>query len=221
VSDPNDPRQKISVTCEKCHSAIYDQYADSVHGEALAATSNPDVPVCTDCHGTHTQQDPTTVEFHLKSPELCGECHADEALMNKYGISTEVFNTYVADFHGTTVELFEKQHPGQPTNKAVCTDCHGIHDIHQVSDTDAAVVKENLLVTCQKCHPDATANFPDSWVGHFIPDRDYYPLVYYVDLFYKIIIPATIGALILFVLLDAGRRILNRFNRKGEVSHGD
>ena len=49
--------------------------------------------------------------------------------MQKYGISTEVFNTYVADFHGTTVTLFERQHPDQPTNKAVCTDCHGVHDI--------------------------------------------------------------------------------------------
>jgi hypothetical protein len=39
--------------------------------------------------------------------------------------------------------------------------------------------------------------------------------VYYINLFYKIVIPATIGALILFVLLDAFRRIMNRFQRKG------
>lgn len=215
VSDPNDPRQKISETCEKCHSGIYDQYTHSVHGEALAATSNPDVPVCTDCHGTHSQEDPTTAAFRLKSPEMCGECHADEALMSKYGISTQVFDTYVADFHGTTAQLFERQHPDQPPNTAVCTDCHGVHDIMQVSTTDTAVIKENLLVSCQQCHPDATSNFPDSWVGHFIPSREYYPLVYYINLFYKIVIPATIGALILFVLLDAFRRIMNRFQRKG------
>ncbi len=135
--------------------------------------------------------------------------------MKKYGLSTEVFNTYVADFHGTTVELFEKQHPDQPTNKAVCTDCHGVHDITHVTDTDAAVVKENLLVTCQKCHPDATSNFPDSWVGHFVPSRKYFPLVYYVNLFYLILIPVVIGGMLLFVLLDAGRRILNRVRRKG------
>jgi predicted CXXCH cytochrome family protein len=221
VGVPGDPRQKISETCRQCHSTIYEDYTHSVHGAALEATSNPDVPVCTDCHGTHTQADPTTAEFRLKSPELCGGCHADEAMMSKYGISTDVFNTYVTDFHGTTVELFEKQHPDQATNKAVCTDCHGVHNIQQVSDTDATVVKENLLVTCQKCHPDATTNFPDSWVGHFIPNRDYYPLVYYVDLFYKIVIPATIGAMILFIILDVGRRLLNRFQRRGEVNHGD
>ena len=77
------------------------------------------------------------------------------------------------------------------------------------------MLKVNLLVSCQQCHPDATSNFPDSWVGHFIPSREYYPLVYYINLFYKIVIPATIGALILFVLLDAFRRIVNRFQRKG------
>jgi predicted CXXCH cytochrome family protein len=219
VGNPHEPRQEISETCRKCHSTIFDQYATSVHGMALAGSgtggSNPDVPVCTDCHGAHTQEDPRTAAFRLKSPDICGDCHADEALMKKYGISTEVFNTYVADFHGTTVQLFERQHPDQATNKAVCTDCHGVHNITQVTDTDAAVVKENLLVTCQKCHPDATSNFPDSWVGHFIPSRQYYPLVYYVNLFYRILIPAVIGAMLLFVLLDAGRRILNRVRRKG------
>jgi len=215
VTSPHEPRQKISVTCQKCHSTIYEQYAGSVHGAALSQDSNPDVPVCTDCHGTHRQEDPTTAAFRLKSPDICGGCHGDAALMRKYGISTDVFNTYVADFHGTTVMLFEKQSPDQPTNKAVCTDCHGVHDIKQVTSADSTVVKQNLLVTCQKCHPDASANFPDSWVGHFQPSRDRYALVYYVNLFYHILIPAVIGAMALFVLVDAARRVANRFRRKG------
>jgi predicted CXXCH cytochrome family protein len=213
ITKPSQPRQKLSATCQKCHSKIYDQYASSVHGKALAEQSNPDVPVCENCHGSHSQEDPTTVAFRLKSPDLCGSCHANATLMRKYDISTEVFNTYVADFHGTTVKLFEKQHPDQPTNKAVCTDCHGIHDIRQVTDANAAVVKENLLVTCRRCHPDATANFPDSWVGHFQPSADRYALVYYVGLFYRILIPAVIGGMALFVLLDAARRVYNRFRR--------
>jgi predicted CXXCH cytochrome family protein len=215
VTPPDEPRQKISTTCQKCHSTISDQYVHSVHGKALAESSNPDVPTCTDCHGSHSQEDPTTVAFRLKSPDMCGKCHADKVLMEKYGLSTDVFNTYVADFHGTTVQMFERQHPDQPTNKAVCTDCHGVHDIHQVSSADPTVVKENLLVTCQKCHPNATANFPDSWVGHFVPSREHFPLVYYVNLFYAIFVPAVIGGMALFVALDAGRRILNRFRRRG------
>ena len=92
--------------------------------------------------------------------------------MRKYGLSTDVFNSYVADFHGTTVELFAKQSPDQPSNKAVCVDCHGVHDIASVKGSSPEAVKANLLVTCQKCHPDATTAFPDSWVGHFAPSRN-------------------------------------------------
>jgi len=216
IQKPDQPRQRISSTCQKCHSAIYEQYASSVHGAALLESSNPDVPVCTDCHGAHSQEDPTTAAFRLKSPDICGKCHANAALMTKYGISTDVFNTYVADFHGTTVTLFEKQHPDQQTNKAVCTDCHGVHDIAKVTDADASVVKENLLTTCRRCHPDATTNFPDSWVGHFQPNRNRYPLVYYVNLFYKFLIPAVIGAMALFVAVDALHRIINRFRHQHE-----
>lgn len=215
ISNPSSPRQKISTTCQQCHSAIYEQYADSVHGEALIESSNPDVPTCTDCHGAHTQEDPRTTEFRLKSPNLCGSCHANAALMQKYGISTQVFDTYVADFHGTTVTLFEKQHPDQETNKAVCTDCHGIHDIKAVTDANATVVKENLLATCRRCHPDATTNFPDSWVGHFQPTRENNPLVYYVNLFYRILIPAVIGAMAGFVAIDFFRKLITKFGRKG------
>lgn len=214
IQKPDVPPQRVSTTCQKCHSTIYKDYASSVHGAAMQV-GNTDVPMCTDCHGAHTQEDPTTVAFRLNSPKICETCHGDAALMQKYGISTEVFNTYVADFHGSTVTLFEKQHPDQETNKAVCTDCHGIHNISQVTAANASVVKENLLTTCRRCHPDATANFPDSWVGHFQPTREHYPLVYYVNLFYRILIPAVIGAMALFVVLDAIRRIINRFQRKG------
>lgn len=214
ISDANVPRQKISRTCSKCHSAIYEQYKDSVHGSALLEESNPDVPTCIDCHGVHNIGDPTTNAFRLASPEICGKCHSDKALMGKYNISTEVFNTYVADFHGTTVTLFERRHSDQPTNKAVCYDCHGIHNIKAVTDPEATVVKENLLVTCQKCHPDADANFPASWTSHFIPDRQHNPLVYYVNIFYLVFIPATLGFMIAFVSLDALHRLIQRFRRR-------
>ena len=218
VTTPASPRQKISTTCEKCHSTIYSQYANSVHGKALAETSNPDVPVCTDCHGVHTQEDPTSIAFRLKSPELCGKCHGNQALMRKYGISTDVFNSYVADFHGTTVQLFEKQSPDQPSNEAVCIDCHGVHDSQSVRDTNPEVIKQNLLVTCRKCHPDATTAFPDSWVGHFPPSREHFPLVYYVNLFYYILLPTVLGGMFLFVVLDAFRRIVDRIKGRGNHS---
>jgi hypothetical protein len=133
--------------------------------------------------------------------------------MSKYNISTDVFETYVADFHGTTVTLFEKQSPDAATNKAVCYDCHGIHAILPPDDPESTIIKENLLKTCQQCHPDATTNFPDSWTGHYPPTFDKQPLVGAVNLFYTIIIPGTIGFMGLFVITDAGRRLIGRVRK--------
>ena len=210
IQDPDEPRERVSQTCGQCHSEINETYATSVHGAALLGEHNPDVPVCTDCHGVHDIADPTTVAFRLSSPQMCGECHADSEKMARYDVSTDVFDTYVADFHGTTVELFDKQHPDQETNKAVCYDCHGIHDILPANDENSQVIKQNLLVTCQKCHPDATDNFPDAWTSHFEPSLEHNTLVYLVDLFYAIVIPVTVGGFVLFIGTDIFRRIWNR-----------
>jgi predicted CXXCH cytochrome family protein len=214
----NEPRTKIPETCSKCHSGIFNEYLESIHGEALVDENNIDVPTCIDCHGVHNQEDPRTAAFRLNSPELCGTCHADEALMSKYDISTNVFQTYVADFHGTTVTLFERQSPDLPTNKAVCYDCHGVHNMKRADDPDSQVFRENLLQTCQKCHPDATENFPTTWLRHYEPDRERFPLVYFVDLFYKILIPAVVGFMGIYVVMDSGSRLIYRFSSKRDVS---
>ena len=208
----SESRLDIALACQQCHAEIYTQYDNSVHGKALREDGNVDVPTCVDCHGVHQIEDPRTAKFRLNSPLLCGSCHADETLMSKYDISTHVFDTYVADFHGSTVTLFEKLSPDQPTNKAVCYDCHGVHNIMAPDDPESSTIKENLLVTCQKCHPDATTNFPDSWTSHFSPTFEKQPFVAAVNLFYAILILGVIGFMGLFVVLDAGRRIFGKKN---------
>jgi hypothetical protein len=207
----------IPQTCARCHSAIYDTYKESVHGAALTEEGNQYVPTCIDCHGVHNIQDPRTDLFRNDTPLLCAKCHTNETIMKQYGISTNVVDTYVADFHGTTVTLFEKTDPELPTNKPVCTDCHGIHDIKAVDDPQAGIhLKENLLVKCQRCHPDATVNFPDSWMSHYDASPENFPLVYYVNLFYKILIPGVLGGMVLYVLTDIYRRFIAR---KKEGAH--
>jgi len=207
-------RLSIPATCSKCHNAIYQKYLTSVHGAALTEESNTDVPTCIDCHGVHNIGNPTTAAFRLKSPELCAGCHTNPAIMDKYGISTNVLNTYVSDFHGTTVTLFEKQSPDAPTNKPVCYDCHGIHDISRVDDPKTGIeMQQNLLVRCKVCHPDATSNFPSAWMSHYIPSPEHYSLVYYVNLFYKFFIPSVLGFMVVLVGLDVGHSIYTRSRR--------
>ena len=216
-------RLAIPQTCAQCHSAIHDNYLTSVHGSALTEENNPDVPTCIDCHGVHNIEDPTTAAFRVGSPEICAKCHTDSERMAKYGISTDVLNTYVADFHGTTVAIFEKQSPDAETNKPVCYDCHGVHDIKRADDPEKGLqVKENLLATCQKCHPDAQDNFPTAWLSHYIPSPDKYPLVYYVDLFYKFFIPTVLGGMAILVVMDASRKAydLRKKYRVGSLPEG-
>jgi len=213
-------RLRIPQTCARCHSAIYDAYKNSVHGKALTVQGNLDVPTCIDCHGVHNIQDPTTVQFRNDTPLLCAKCHTDPKIMDKYGISTQVLNTYVADFHGTTVTLFEQISPNTPTNKPVCTDCHGVHNISDVNDPATGIaIKQNLLTKCQRCHPNVTtASFTDAWMSHYVASPTKFPLVYYVNLFYKFIIPAVIGGMLLFVITDFIRRMIEA--RKGQKKNG-
>ena len=213
TTHPAEPRSKIITTCSKCHSGIAQEYRNSVHGSLLLNDNNPDVPTCINCHGVHNIPDPRTVQFLLNSPQLCASCHADKQKMAKYGINTNVLNTYVADFHGTTVTLFEKKSPDQLPNTPLCIDCHGIHDIKSVDDPNSPVIKQNVLSTCQKCHPNATANFPGAWLSHYIPSPQHNALVYYVGVFYQIFIPGVLGFMALFVVTDAGRRIARRVKR--------
>ncbi|MBZ0276759.1 MAG: cytochrome c3 family protein [Anaerolineae bacterium] len=210
IQPPAEPRERISLTCGKCHGAIFDQYRNSVHGTALLADSNPDVPTCIDCHGVHDISNPTTALFRVRSPELCAGCHADRALMSKYNISTNVFDSYLTDFHGATVALFNQEDPNSATNKAVCYDCHGVHDIAAVTEETSHVIRENLLDTCRQCHPGATADFPNAWVGHFPPTLDSHPLLFVVNLFYTILIPGVLGGFVFLIATDVIRRIRER-----------
>ncbi len=209
---PDADRASVAM-CSSCHSEVYERYTSSVHGKALLE-GNPDVPTCADCHGIHDTQGPTDSSFRLFSPQICANCHADDELMAEYGISTDVFDTYVADFHGTTVAIFQNTAPDHDFNAAVCTDCHGVHNIAAMDEASSPVLKENLVSTCQRCHPSATANFPDAWMSHYQPTFERTPLVALANTVYMIGIPAIVGGLGLFVMSDVRRRRKNRCGKE-------
>ncbi len=206
-------RAQVAQICAQCHSAIFNEYKDSVHGMDVMGQKNTDAPTCTSCHGVHNIANPTTAAFRLASPQMCGNCHTNASIMDKYGLSTAVYSTYVADFHGTTITLFDKTSPEHETNKPVCYDCHGVHNIVSVKDPKRGIeVKNNMLQVCQRCHPSASSNFPASWMSHYIPDPQRTPLVYYVQLFYNIFIPTVLGGMGIFVVSD----IFGKFRNRGK-----
>jgi hypothetical protein len=205
-----EPRTRISQTCASCHASVSETYLKSVHGKAFAE-NNPDVPVCTDCHRSHNIADPHDLDWKLATPTMCGKCHADEKRMKKYGLSTAVLSTYLADFHGTTASFgaHGKKDDDQRV-VALCVDCHGIHDIAKATGENAAMFRSNLVKTCRKCHPDASDNFPSAWLSHYEPSLTRAPFVYLVKLFYKLLIPFIVGGLLLQVGLHLRRSVGKR-----------
>jgi hypothetical protein len=67
--------------CSNCHQAIYDAYAQSVHGTARAdgnviRPEHIQAPICADCHRAHEVNAVAAVE-HLQT--TCLDCHDDAA----------------------------------------------------------------------------------------------------------------------------------------------
>lgn len=202
ITTPDQPRSKISNTCATCHADVNQLYVASVHGKALVEDTNLDVPTCNDCHPAHTVADPGTPAFHLASVELCSQCHSNTELMTKYGISTNVVKSYLEDFHGATVALTGKESKDIWVREAVCTDCHGAHDIKSVEDPESSVIKANLAETCARCHPGAGVNFPSAWLSHYEPSVNKSPLVFAVQWFYRVMIPFVVVGLLFHIAFD-------------------
>lgn len=217
ITSPSEPRTKIAQICSKCHTSVYTTYESSVHGAALEADSNPDVPTCNNCHGSHKVDGPDNVNFRADSITLCGNCHADNDLMGKYDISTNVFQTYLDDFHGRTVDFSRKAGDVKIT-KATCYDCHGVHNIQAPENEMSSVYPANLQETCQQCHPDAGITFPQAWLSHYSPTWEDTPLLFAITAFYKFFIPTLIGGFVVYIVIDARRRVADKFRKKSSTS---
>ena len=136
-------------SCVNCHSDMWDEIKGSVHSQQGI--------FCNKCHGG----DPTQADKDLaKAPgtgfigvpdkkqtmELCGTCHSDVSIMNFYGTRTDQLAQYKTSHHGK--KLLEEGN----AKVAVCSDCHGYHEVLKVSDPNSSVYPSNLPKTCAKCH---------------------------------------------------------------------
>lgn len=194
-------RPHLAQNCGRCHLDVYYQYAASIHGKLLAQ-GNPDVPTCTDCHGEHTiesPQEPTSSVFPSNIPNTCGKCHAAEAIIVKYGLSTEQVNTYTESFHGIATTFGSK-------TVANCASCHGVHDILPPDDPESWVYPANIPRTCGKCHPEANANWARGKI-HVDASSKESGIIYYVASFFKWLTICTLAGLMINIILDLFRRI--------------
>lgn len=210
IVDPQAQKAAMSQTCARCHQPIVEKYALSVHGKALLADGNPDVPACADCHTAHSIEDPRTAKFRMRSPEICIGCHGDARRMEKYGIPTEVASSYLGDFHGVTASLSREGKVDERHLVVTCIDCHGVHDIAALKSMSPVVMKEKVQEVCARCHQTAAKDFPAAWLSHYRPTLASAPLVWLIRVAYMVFIPFMIIGLGLQVLLHLYRVAVRR-----------
>lgn len=184
-------RTAVPDTCGMCHTEVVEQFRASVHGQALARGVTQ-APLCTDCHGEHAIIKHTNAASPVNGNNIrdtCGSCHGNVRLTRKFGLPSDRIVSFDASFHGLAAKA------GSQT-VANCASCHGVHNILASSDAKSTINPKNLPTTCGKCHPGAGTRFAISQV-HVAEGRAEPVLVRMVRQFYLIIIPVTIGLMLL------------------------
>ena len=80
-------------------------------------------------------------------PKMCAECHSDLELMRPYNLPVDQYAVYTTSQHGRRVAAGDLR-------AAVCTDCHGAHQIRDTEDPRSPTHPRNLAATCGTCHSD-------------------------------------------------------------------
>ena len=152
------------IDCAQCHAAAQQAYARSIHardgkpGQAAAA-------ICEDCHGSAHEivgpGGPASRVYHANIPATCGRCHGQRFLMESNGVSAQPFLSYQDSVHGRAVASGSQK-------AAVCTDCHGVHEILPASDPQSPISKFDVPATCGKCHAEIASTFNASIHGQAI-----------------------------------------------------
>jgi len=144
--------------CVECHTGesgtskkAVDEWEQSVHGHKGMS--------CEICHGGNSRVMDVAkahgVGFRGQIrrediPQLCGSCHADATRIKQFNPSlrTDQLAQYQTSVHGIKFAAGDAK-------VAVCTDCHGVHDIRATSDPRSPVYPLNVATTCSRCHSDA------------------------------------------------------------------
>jgi formate dehydrogenase gamma subunit len=199
----------VPATCSTCHSDVEKTYRASIHGQAVAHGVR-DAPVCTDCHGEHNILAPSEPQSLVHPTRLstvtCGRCHADERLAQKYNLPIDKVPAYEDSYHGLSLRA------GSQT-VANCASCHGVHNIFPSSDPRSTVNPANLPRTCGACHPGAGQTFAIGPVHVRPATLSEHPVVKWLRVFYLIVIPVTIGFMLLHNAADFLAKLIRRMPR--------
>jgi len=199
--DPESPISHMNVveTCGKCHEGVAETYLKSIHGQLLLEGKSEEA-TCTSCHRSHgiTRVDEP---FLLAVVQECSHCHID------------LGKSYLRSYHGKATQL-------GMGSAAVCSSCHGAHDILPPSDPNSRVNKGNLVKTCGKCHQNANENFI-KYIAHVdFLDRKANPEVFWTFVVMTFLLLSVLALFIPHTLLWFQRTLVDRLkNPRGPHAH--
>jgi cytochrome b subunit of formate dehydrogenase len=152
------------ISCATCHADQQAAYERSYHAKAIKA-GDGQAATCVSCHGSPHEllpaSDPKSRVSHVNIPATCGTCHGQKYVMEASGHSAQPFSSYLQSVHGKAVAAGSEK-------AAVCTDCHGSHEILAATDSQSSIFRFNVPTTCAKCHESVKQEFTQSIHGQAI-----------------------------------------------------
>ena len=123
---------KNGISCDQCHGG------------------NPDIKFEDDAENAmNNKMGYIGIPAKRSIPKLCSKCHSDAQYMRSCNpnLPTDQYQRYLTSQHGKQLKKVDEK-------VAVCTDCHGKHNILPANMTKSKIFPNNIPETCGRCHSD-------------------------------------------------------------------
>jgi hypothetical protein len=142
--------------CGACHPDVKEEYVKSEHFKAVQTKQSANAPDCNYCH-----RNPITKgwiknykERKVNQNAVCVECHKSDS--HNPDVLKKISNN---DSRHAKLRKSGKEYA------AVCTDCHGFHNVRKNDDFEAALNAKNSSSACGKCHIHIAQEYQNSIHG--------------------------------------------------------
>ncbi len=162
VADYPHAGEPSRVNCGECHEQQTAGIEGAAHGRELIDLTGSPARACAACHGHAHDMPPLTSEnaptARANQIRMCGACHADSRSPPSVAAVYHPLDSYLSSIHG------ELNLSGR-LEAALCSDCHGTHDIRPKYDPLSSIFASNISRTCGRCHELEASNYRTSIHG--------------------------------------------------------
>ena len=203
-----DPTKKAEAAerlkCLNCHVKENQDYERSVHGIAYSK-GHHEAPTCVTCHGDKKIERISSRFTGQTIISLCGSCHTNREVMNRFRINPNVVAGYLNTYHGKAYSLGY-----QGEQFATCVSCHDNHLILPKDNPESKISQQHIIQTCAQCHKNANANFV-AQLQHYDPMAPSgHPILDFIHFAMKWLLLITLTVFGLHTLAWMFRQVMDR-----------